>query len=178
MIVIYLNLKRCLILSNTIFDKYIQSTTLNTGVSQKIYDGYHEYRGLKIVHNLFSLINWDNNKLKIPKSTYSLSTQDFFKNLVPKNLTEDKENLKDVIMTPDDFFEIDGSKYLYNGKIINLMLKINGNTKFPYQFKINTSYILCLYKLTEDKLYKFQGMICPIHKNTKGIESYVKIKSL
>ena len=136
MIVIYSNLKRCLILSNTIFDEYIKGTTLNTGVSQKIYDGYHEYRGLKIVHNLFSLINWDNDKLKIPKSTYSLSTQDFFKNLIPKNLTEDKENLKDVIMTPEDFFEIDGSKYLYNGKIIS-RLNI---------FAVNCIYIFSPFK--------------------------------
>lgn len=164
-------------MSNTIFKVYIKGTILSNGVCKKFYDGYHEYRDLKIVHNLFSLINWDNNKLKIPKSTYPLDTQNFFKNLIPKCKNEDKENLKHVIMIPDNFFEIDGSKYLYNGKIINLMLKINGNTRVPYQLKINTNHIMYLYKFTEDKLYTFQGMILFLHKNTKGI-TYVKIKSL
>lgn len=165
----------------TIFEEYLKDCKLQDGNVKKIYDGYHNYRlnskTYRVVFNVYSLVIWENFNLRIPKSTYKENIQKTFDGIIKNDfLTADKEDLKDLIILPKEYICIDKQKHLYNGKTLNLMLKINNNTRFPMSYKITKDEKLLLIYKQDFDVYRFQGLLCPYVKKPK--QSFVNITSM
>jgi len=144
-------------MSKTIFRQYIGINNNNDIYS--IYQGYHNYKGAKVVCNGFSFITVGNDKLKIPEieNKYQID----FDKLLPSNLdTDEIDENEDIIKYTDSNNRV--IKHNYNGGSINidnkmfgLMCKIAGHKEFYFIVK---TFSLVLYRW-EDGEYKLKGLL-------------------
>lgn len=158
-------------LGKKVYDQYL---TFNCG-NLKLYNGYHNYTVLidsekynyKFCISPLAIINWRNTRIIVPKSQYK-SRYKLMKNIYDIGLFKcNKQKLEVLKMYqkyPDDYISIDNSEYIYDAKLLKIMMKINRTKQFYYTLdNLHRMYLYIPVKFGAYIKYKYivQGILTP-----------------